>query len=62
MKQYPKFIPDGKFNHFGFFRVGDECFYSKLDAVHHSITTGHEVEWDFNNALFESLDWTVEPQ
>jgi hypothetical protein len=25
------------------------------------MATGHEVEWDFNNALFESLDWTVEP-
>ena len=62
MKQYPKFIPDGKFNHFGFFRVGDECFYSKLDAVHHSMATGHDVVWDFNNQLFESLDWTVEPQ
>jgi hypothetical protein len=62
MTQYPKFIPNGKFNHFGFFRVGDECFYSKLDAVHHSMATGYEVEWDFNNSLFESLDWTVEPQ
>lgn len=61
MMEYPKFIPDGKFNRFGFFRVGDECFYSKLDAVHHSMATGHEVEWDFNNELFESLDWTTEP-
>lgn len=62
MIQYPKFIPDGKFNKFGFYRVGNECFYSKLDAVHHSMATGEEVTWDFNNELFESLDWTVEPK
>jgi hypothetical protein len=61
MIQYPKFIPDGKFNKFGFYRVGDECFYSKLDAVHHSMATGKEVAWDFNNELFESLDWATEP-
>jgi hypothetical protein len=62
MKQYPKFIPNGKFNKFGFYRVGDECFYSKLDAIHHSMATGQEVTWDFNNDLFESLDWTTEPK
>jgi hypothetical protein len=58
---YPKFIENGKFNHFGFFEVGDAKFYSKLDAVHHSMKTGEEVEWNYNRELFSKLDWTKDP-
>lgn len=59
--EYPKFIEDGKFNHFGFFEVGDAKFYSKLDAVHHSMETGDTVKWNFNNKAFSKLDWTKDP-
>jgi hypothetical protein len=55
------FHPDGHLNKHGFFEVGEQKFYSKLDAIHHSIQTGNPVEWNFNNEIFRSLDWTVEP-
>lgn len=58
---YPKFIPDGKFNRFGFFRVGDDCFYSKIDAIDHSVITGKDVDWNFNDDILSSYDWRVEP-
>jgi hypothetical protein len=62
MIEYPKFIPDGKFNRFGFFEVGDQCFYSKLDAIKYSADTGHTVEWNFNDQILSSCDWLTEPK
>ena len=48
-------------NKHGFFEVGKEKFYSKLDAIKHSMATGQEVTWNFNNEVFSKQDWTTEP-
>jgi len=49
-------------NKHGFFEVGDKKFYSKLDAVQHSVASGDPVSWNFNNEIFAAQNWKVEPQ
>jgi hypothetical protein len=46
----------------GVYRVGDLKFYSKLQAIEMSTKTGIHLHWDFNEAVFDSYDWTVEPK
>jgi hypothetical protein len=55
------FHPNNHLNKHGFFIVGEEKFYSKLDAIKHSQATGQKVEWNFNNKIFSQQDWTIEP-
>jgi len=45
----------------GCYRVGDLKFYSKLQAIEMHTKTGIHPHWDFNEAVFDSYDWTVEP-
>jgi len=45
----------------GFYTVGDQKFYSKFAAIQHSDKTGIDVEWKFNEAVFDLYDWTQEP-
>ena len=47
---------------FGYYRVGNLKFYSKLEAIEMHARTGIHPHWDFNEAVFDSYDWTVEPQ
>jgi len=56
------FHTNSHLNKHGFFEVGKEKFYSKLDAIKHSIATGQEVTWNFNNTVFSKQDWTSEPE
>ena len=46
----------------GVYRVGDLKFYSKLEAIEMHTKTGIHPHWDFNEAVFSSYDWTVEPK
>ena len=46
---------------FGFYRVGDLKFYSKLEAIEMQSKTGIHLHWDFNEAVYSSYDWTQEP-
>jgi hypothetical protein len=46
---------------FGFYRVGDKKFFSKLEAAHEHERASLPLKWDFNDAVFSTLDWTVEP-
>jgi hypothetical protein len=45
----------------GCYRVGDLKFYSKLEAIEMHAKTGIHPHWDFNESVFDSYDWTVEP-
>jgi len=45
----------------GVYRVGDLKFYSKLEAIEMHAKTGIHPHWDFNEAVYSSYDWTVEP-
>ena len=46
---------------FGFYRVGDAKFYSKLEAAHEHERSGLPFRWDFNEAVYSSYDWRIEP-
>jgi hypothetical protein len=46
----------------GVYRVGDLKFYSKLEAIEYMQKTGIHLHWDFNESVFSSYDWTLEPK
>jgi hypothetical protein len=48
-------------NPLGCYRLGDAIFYSKLEAIEMHTKTGIHPHWDFNEAVYESYNWTVEP-
>ncbi len=45
----------------GYYKVGEEVFYSKPQAYTYAFEKKLEVSWYFNNAEFARQDWTVEP-
>ena len=45
----------------GVYRVGDLKFYSKLEAIEMHVKTGIHPHWDFNEDVYSSYDWTIEP-
>jgi hypothetical protein len=56
------FRPAGHLNKHGYFSVGNQNLYSKLDAIRLSVATGEPVQWHYNDEVFSKLDWTVEPE
>ena len=48
-------------NKLGIYRVGDLATYSKLEAIELHVKTGIHPQWDFNDAVFSSYNWTKEP-
>jgi hypothetical protein len=45
-----------------YYTVGNTPFYDKLDAVSHADATKREVVWRYNDSIYESFDWTKEPE
>jgi hypothetical protein len=43
----------------GYYRVGFKKFSNKTLALMESKKTGYEIEWIFNNDVYNSIDWTV---
>jgi hypothetical protein len=48
-------------DNFGYYSIGDLKFYSKLEAIEHHVKSGHHPHWNFNEAVFSSMDWRQEP-
>ena len=46
---------------FGYYTVGDHKTYSKLEAIELQKRTGHFPEWNFNENVFSTVNWTREP-
>jgi hypothetical protein len=46
----------------GYYTVGTKVIEDKLAAVLEATRTGAEVEWHFNNEIYDNIDWTVEPE
>ena len=46
---------------FGFYQVGDLKFYSRLEAIQTHDKTGKPLHWNFNDEVYSSYDWSVEP-
>ena len=55
-------IPSARQDKFGFYQVGDFRTYSKFEAIEHHTKTGKKLHWNFNDNVYESYDWTREPQ
>lgn len=45
----------------GCYRVGNLKFHSKLQAIEMQARTGIHLHWDFNEAVFRSHNWSIEP-
>jgi hypothetical protein len=45
----------------GFYTVGTEKFYEKIHAMFRSQQLKQEMSWNFNDEVFSSIDWTIEP-
>lgn len=48
-------------NKLGCYRVGSLLTHSKLEAIELHTKTGIHPHWDFNEAVFSSYNWTIEP-
>lgn len=50
-------------NKLGFYyKVNDQIFYNKIDAVTYASKTLADVTWHFHQDIFNAVDWTVEPE
>jgi hypothetical protein len=45
----------------GFYKVGNIEFESKIQAYLYANDNNQHVEWNFNDEIFSSYDWTTEP-
>lgn len=46
----------------GYYTVGNTIFFEKLDAVIYANLNKENVEWHFNEDIYDKVDWTVEPE
>ena len=46
---------------FGYYTVGDFKTYSRLEAFEFGKDKVDQIKWHFNEAVYSSYDWTVEP-
>lgn len=47
---------------FGFYKVGNLKMYSQIEAVEVSNRLGLPISWHFNEEVFDSFDWSIEPK
>lgn len=45
----------------GFYKVGDRVFIEKIEAVLYSSQIKERIYWDFNDASWSAIDWSIEP-
>ena len=46
----------------GYYKIGDQIFYSKPQAYLYATKVGIEPTWHFNNVEFAKIDWTIIPE
>jgi hypothetical protein len=46
----------------GYYTVGNKAFSDKLVAILEASQTKEEIEWHFNNQIYDKTDWTIEPE
>lgn len=54
-------ILDNSRDHLGYYTVGDFKTYSKVEAIEAHARTGIHPHWNFNDTVFGSYNWRVEP-
>jgi hypothetical protein len=45
----------------GYYKTNGKSFSEKIEAVIEANTTKADIEWDFNDQVWNSVDWTAEP-
>ena len=45
----------------GFYEIDNLKTFSKIEAIELEKRTGKKSSWNFNNEIFQKLDWTQEP-
>ena len=45
----------------GYYRVGDQIFANKIRALIEGSKRNMEIEWIFNQDIFNGVDWSIEP-
>jgi len=45
-------------NRLGYYQVGDQVFFSKAEALIYATKTGNFPRWNFNQEIFDRVDWT----
>jgi hypothetical protein len=46
----------------GFYKVDNQIYYNKVAALMATKGTNHHPTWHFNDEVFDSVDWTVNPE
>lgn len=46
---------------FGYWQVAGRRYYNKLQAAVDAVSMGHWIHWNFNESVFSTYDWSVEP-
>ena len=46
----------------GYYKVGDEVFYSKPAAYLYASKTKQKPSWHFNELVFAKGNWSIEPK
>lgn len=55
------FDPTNPKNKFGYYSVGPFLTYSKFQALDYQLLHGGNLEWHFNDDVFDQFDWRTEP-
>jgi hypothetical protein len=53
--------PQSRQDAYGFYTVDNLKFYSKIEALEVAAKTNSKVNWNFNDSVFSSYDWSIEP-
>jgi hypothetical protein len=55
-------VPSARQDKFGFYQVGEFQTYSKFEAIEQHTKTSKKLQWNFNDTVYGSYDWTHEPE
>ena len=58
---FDSFLQFNRQDIYGYYTVGGIKMYSQIEAVEISNKLDLPIKWHFNDEVFSSLDWTVEP-
>jgi hypothetical protein len=54
-------IASSRQDKFGYYQVGDLKTYRKFEAVEAQVKTNQPLQWNFNQEIYSSYNWAVEP-
>lgn len=46
---------------FGYYKVGDQLYLNKTEALYNATQSNQEVDWNFHNEVYSKINWTERP-